>query len=143
MTTIKQGSVYYFNNEEAFTTDKPHYFIVINYNPQTDANLFLCVATSKIEDRIKRVEKNGWDKDTLVFIENKDYKHFSQKTLIDCNSLYDRSNTNLLIKHLKNKTLKVCDDFPNEILDKIIQGILKSKMIPQYIKDYFIENNKI
>ncbi len=47
--TIKTGTVYYFT-EETFSSDEPHYFIVLNHNP-AGANIITLVCSSSQIDK--------------------------------------------------------------------------------------------
>lgn len=136
LSTIRTGSVYYFNNNEAFLSNIPHYFIVLNSNPKSEEVLFLCVATSQVERKLEYAKKVNFDEDTLVCINKGEYSEFTKDTVVDCNQVFEYNKEKIYDK-LEDKKLKMCDDFPKDLVDKIILGLLKSRKVEGYKKDYF------
>ena len=76
--TIKPGSVYYFS-EDTFFSDEPHYFIVINKNPQSDIVILLVCSSSQI--RKTKFRRRGLP-GTLVEIRKEQYEEFTRDSII-------------------------------------------------------------
>lgn len=77
LTTIKRGSVYYFKNEE-FTSNNPHYFVVLNENPKNGNVLILVCATSQVEKRKVIAQKMNFTEGTLVEVSPLDFSFFTK-----------------------------------------------------------------
>lgn len=136
LSTIKTGSVYYFE-EEQLLSDEPHYFIVLNKSPRTEEFLFLVCASSQVEKRKENIQHLGFPQETLVFVLPSDYPIFTKATVIDCNSVFERTSETLIEK-LKQDKLKMCTEImPDIIIQKLIKGVLASPQVDQKIKQMF------
>ncbi len=129
--TLRSGSVYYLQHRE-MTSPEPHYFVVLNSNPSANEFLVLIVASSKVET-VKRRRKN-LPESTLVEIAPTDYSEFSQQSIIDCNQCFRFSRQELLNK-LQQRVANEKKPIPEDIVDKLRQGILASPLIENEIKE--------
>lgn len=133
MTTVKTGSVYYFE-EEKLSSPEPHYFIVVNKAPKSDKILILVCASSQIEKRKAVVEKLGFPKETLIIVSPQECPCFTKETAIDCNSIIEKSHQSVIEK-LDNKKLRVCpEEISDTIVQKLVQGVLASNQVSEEIK---------
>jgi len=128
---LRSGSVYYLQHRE-MTSPEPHYFVVLNSNPSANEFLVLIVASSKVET-VKRRRKN-LPESTLVEIAPTDYSEFSQQSIIDCNQCFRFSRQELLNK-LQQRVANEKKPIPEDIVDKLRQGILASPLIENEIKE--------
>jgi hypothetical protein len=126
-----QGAVFYFP-EKTFITSGPHYFIVMNANPTKEDDLILLVASSQIE-KVQRRRKNE-PPETCVGINASEYRQFSKETMIDCNSYYRKGFTEL-VGLLEKRQLKIYCRLEDYLIKRLVEGIKKSRLIEQKIKD--------
>lgn len=129
-STIQPGSVYYFE-EETLNSPEPHYFIVININPQEDTVILLVCASSQIDKVLKR--RRTCSVETLVKISPTQYADFKTDSIIDCNSVFERTVDQLVEKLLNNK-LRLKTEMSIEIVNKLRLGVLASPLIEFRIK---------
>lgn len=131
---IQTGSVFYFE-EETISSEEPHYFVVLNRNPQTEEILILAIASSQVEKRKQIIERLGFSVETLVEISPQEYALFTKDTVIDCNRAFEKSIQSLAEK-LENGKLKVCKEImPSEIVERIVKGMLVSTQISKNIQE--------
>ena len=130
---ICQGAVYYFADKDLLSKE-PHYFIVLNREPQADPFLVLVVASSKIEER-KRLGRNlGYSPETMVTIKQGDFDDFLMETIIDCNSIFQRK-LSALVSKCGAGSMKGCDSrITGRILRDIILGVCASVQVPSRVK---------
>ena len=130
---IQTVSVYYFEEEELSSTE-PHYFVVLNKDPQTDELLILVCASSQVEKRKQIAQKLGFSSETLVVISPSDYALFTKETVIDCNRAFEKTAQSLIDK-LEQKKLHICTELMSEdIIQKLVGGIIASTQIAEKIK---------
>jgi len=130
---IKTGSVYYFQ-EEGLSSNEPHYFIVLNRNPRTEEFLILVCASSQVDKRKRIVRFLGFPQKTLVIVSPSEYPTFKKESVIDCNSVFERT-TQSLIDKLEKKQLKLCERLmPKEIIEKLISGTLASDQVSERVR---------
>lgn len=128
---LSSGAVFYFP-EKTFITSDPHYFIVMNSNPTKEDDLILVVASSQIEKVLKR--RKDESSETCVIIKPDEYKQFTKETVIDCNSCY-RKNFTELVDLLEKRQLKFYLRLDDNLIKRLVNGIKKSRLIEQRIKD--------
>jgi hypothetical protein len=126
---IKPGSVFYFP-DEALTSAEPHYFIVLNQNPLTDSVLILVVSSSQII-KVKHRRKNL--PGTCLEIEPRQYGGFTKPSIVDCNTIFKRSLTELIDK-LKINRLRLKPEMDMLIIERLRGAVLKSSLIAEEIK---------
>ncbi|MCE5339522.1 MAG: hypothetical protein LLF92_00140 [Planctomycetaceae bacterium] len=117
---------------------KTRYYFVLNSNPQADELTILSTSTTQFD---LHKNCNGGD-DIHIPLSPKDYKEFTEYCLICCNrpKQYNKEN---LKKQLKKQKWELLPALPNELLQKILHGIAKSKVIPPIYKKMILpeENN--
>lgn len=129
-STIKLGSVFYFI-EETFTSEDPHYFIVLNKNPITDINLLMVCASSQIEKvKIRRLNLSV---DTLVVIKKDEYADFTKDSIVDCNYVYFY-HLDQLINKLKKNMLKLKSYVSEELFEKLRNAVISSPLVENELK---------
>ena len=140
LATIKTGSVYYFE-EEQLSSPEPHYFVVLNKEPRTEEFLILVCASSQVEKRRQMIQKLGFPQETLVFISSSEYPLFRRDTVIDCNRAFEKTARSLIEK-LEENRLRVCTEImPEEIVQKLVQGVMTSTQVSGKIKKMLSATN--
>lgn len=130
---IQTGSVYYFEEEQLSSTE-PHYFVVLNKCPKTEELLILVCASSQVEKRKDIVRRLKFSAETLVIISPSEYALFTKETVIDCNRAFEKTAQSLIDK-LEQGKLKACTKLmPENIVHKLIGGVIASTQIAEKIK---------
>ncbi len=125
--SLRQGTVYYMA-ERNLRSAQPHYFIVVNSDPLGDEVLLLTVASSQIDTVKRRCSREPGS--TVVEINEADYADFTKDSVIDCNRVFTKSLADLCAQwHRKEIVPKL--DIPKEILDRLKQGILDSRLVSE------------
>lgn len=126
---IKPGCIFYFR-EEAFSSQEPHYFCVLNSSRDNQTAILMVCCQSNVEKRI-RARKNF--PDTLVIVDESDLPFLDRKSVFDCNSVIIKS-----IDEVKTKfaggDLVPKDQVSEVILKRLIQGVLSSPLVSDYDK---------
>jgi len=128
-STIKSGSVYYFT-EEIFTSDEPHYFIVINQYPIKDEVVLLVCASSQIQ-KVKRRRRNL--PGTIVEIERREYIDFTKDSIIDCNDVLTKKVEHLVSK-LREGKLRMKTEMDMALVEKLRKAVIQSPVVEEDIK---------
>ncbi len=128
--TIRPGSVYYFV-EESFKSTEPHYFIVINNKPLEDKVVLLVCASSQI-DKVRQRRKTC-PEETLVYIDPTRYSDFSGDSIVDCNSIHEKTVEQLVDK-LARDELRLKSEMDVSLIEQFRQGVLTSHLIEHRIK---------
>lgn len=123
--TLRAGTVYYFQHRELSSVE-PHYFVVINANPQAGSVILLTVGSSQI-DKV-RARRKGMPPETLVEVHPVEYGDFSRPTIMDCNQLLELSLEELVQK-FKLRELRYHKDLPRDILVKLWRGVRLSPRV--------------
>ena len=128
--TLRSGTVYYFEHR-GLTSGEPHFFIVLNAEPQSDKVLILAVGSSQI-DKV-RCRRAGLPPESLVVVDQSDYPDFSKPTVIDCNQVFELSKEELIQK-FNGRELRHHLDLPKEVLQKVWVGVKKSPRVDEIHK---------
>jgi hypothetical protein len=138
-STIRTGTIYYFQ-EESFSSTEPHYFVVLNELPSQDKILILVCASSQIDKRKNAIKKLGLPTETLVEILPEQCPSFKKHSIFDCNSIIEKP-IQAVIEKLELQKLHVCVDYiPKDIIEKLIQGVIVSPQVPEYCKKMLKSN---
>lgn len=127
---LRGGSVFYLQ-ERSLTSPLPHFFVVLNHDPRSDACLLLVVSSSQIES-VKR-RRSSLPAETLVEIGADEYRDFTKDSIIDCNNVFHRTKAEL--QELMNSGGTHKADIPRELLEKMRAGVLASPVIENETKD--------
>jgi hypothetical protein len=134
LASIRIGSVYYFK-EESLSSEESHFFIVLNKDPRTEEFLILVCASSQVKKRQDIGKKLGFPPESLVIVSPAEYPLFKKETVIDCNSVFEKTSQSLIDK-LESGSLKVCTEImPAGIVQKLIQGVLMSWQVAEKVQD--------
>lgn len=131
--TLRRGTVYLMVHR-GITSQKKHFLIVLNKKPFDDLFLVLPVITSKIEKRERFIKGSKLPENTLVRISPSEYRELSLESAVDCNSTLKLTLAELRSK-LKNKEAKEMTALPEDIVKKLVCGVLASPRIPEQVKD--------
>lgn len=117
---------------------KFRYYFVLNIKPKTDSLIVLSTSTTQFEEH-----KNcdGGD-DVHIPLSPKDYKEFTKSCLICCNRPRSFSKASLE-RQLKSQKYDLLSPLPDELLQKILRGIAKSKVVSPKIKRMVLPEEKI
>lgn len=127
-----RGTVYYTQHREV-TSNKPHYLVVLNCDPDSAQYIVFGVITSNINDAKLRIVHNRQPLETLVFLTPSDYPELNHDSVIDCNSPVKLSKWEFDCAFAQiNATRKT--DMPDRICNAIVSGALASTMVAQNIK---------
>ncbi len=123
---LQQGQVF----KAQIGKDKYHrYYFVLNIDPETDTVLVLCTSTTQFEDHRNCREGD----DVHINLSPQDYSGFTERCIICCDRPQCYKKT-ILERILKTQRWELLAPLPQTILDKILQGILKSPVVEGYIK---------
>lgn len=125
-----RGAVFYMPSRE-LKSPLPHYLVVLNANAETDKYIVLSVITSQLEECRRRTEKRKYAEGTLVECSPADYPVLSKSSMIDCNACIG-CPTFLFRQDLKTATR--CMNVPQELLERILDGVRLSKTKPKIKK---------
>ena len=125
--SLRRGTVYYMA-ERSLTSTEPHYFIVLNTDPMGDEALLLAMASSQIESVKRRRTKEPAS--TVVEIAEADYADFTKNSVIDCNNVFTKSLLELCEQWRKKEIVPKLD-IPGEILARLTQGALDSRIVSE------------
>ena len=131
MVKIKQGTVVYFKESSHPEKSPPHYFVVLNRQPQKDSTLVLVCATSQ-KDTVQRYSQ-GMPPMTVVTVTPSEYSEFHKETFFNCNCILKKKFDQLMAKYRRGH-LKFKYDMPNEILKKLIDSVKSSSEVPKNYK---------
>lgn len=129
-SSIKPGSVYYFSDEK-LTSKNPHFFVVINRDPLSDAVLLLLCASSKIEK--KRMWYSACPSETLVEVSPTQYRDFTVPTIINCNVVFDFTISQLIAKRASG-LLYFKTEMDISIIEELRKGVLASPTVEHKFK---------
>jgi hypothetical protein len=125
--TLRSGTVYYFEHR-GLTSNAPHFFIVLNADPQSDKVLILAIGSSQI-DKVRR-RRAGLPAESLVIVDQSDYPDFFKPTIIDCNQVFELSKEELIQK-FNARELRHHLDLPEDILKKVWIGVRLSPRVDE------------
>lgn len=128
--TITTGSVYYFTTEN-FSSKEPHYFIVLNRNPDTDILIVLVCIQSDINN-VKQI-RSGCPQETLVEIAPSQYSDLKHDSIIDCNYILEVSIEQLISK-LSEGELKLKTRLTADIVERLKKGVMQSDVVADSVK---------
>ena len=126
---LRAGNVYYFRSRE-LTSERPHFFIVVNRDPIGSQLLLLTIVTSNVTDaRIRNRNRLQ----TIVEITPAEYREFKVHSVVDCNVVLEKPLSELSGMVRRNEVRYHCD-LPAEIFAKIKTAILASPLVPDELK---------
>ena len=130
-STVRPGTVYLYQ-EESFSSDASHFFIVLNDYRATDQVLLLVYPSSQVE-KVRR-RRRDFPPETLVEIKQDEYLNFTVDSIVDCNTVI-RKNIEELIQKLSQGKLKIKANMPVEILGKLTNAVHLSPMVSEEDKE--------
>ncbi len=130
--TLEQGYTYYFM-EESFSSDDPHYFVILNSNLDEADDIYFVNATSQIVKVRDRQSILGRRPDSYVEVKKEDCSFLTKDSIFDCNSVTKKSKQSLIDK-VSNEELGLVGSIDQNILDKIIAGVLLSPLVEERVK---------
>jgi hypothetical protein len=127
ISTIKQGSVYYFLQTH-FQSPNPHYYVVLNKDPLGSTALIVVNATSKVETGEKYVNSRKLPPETFVKVEVKECPFLKMQSAFNCNSvgIYTPQK---LIELVNSNTFEYKGEIGITVLEKLKKGVLASPLV--------------
>ena len=133
---LKQGSAFKLLQDG----DKyPRYYFVLNLNAKFDSIILLSTSTTRFNSH-----RNCQGGDEIhIPVSKKDYTPFTEACLICCGRPLKEVSKKSLTEQLKSQKYKLLEPLPHNLLQKILTGIAKSKVIPPIHKKMILpeENN--
>ncbi len=126
---LRAGSVYYFRSRE-LTSERPHFFIVVNRDPIGSQVLLLTIVTSNVADARTR---NRNRLQTIVEITPAEYREFKVHSVVDCNVVLEKPLSELSGMVRRNE-VRYHRDLPAKIFAKIKTAVLASPLVPDELK---------
>ena len=126
---LRAGNVYYFRSRE-LTSERPHFFIVVNRDPIGSQLLLLTIVTSNVADARTR---NRNRLQTIVEITPEEYREFKVRSVVDCNVVIEKPLSELSDMVRRNE-VRYHSDLPAEIFTKIKTAVLASPLVPDELK---------
>jgi hypothetical protein len=127
---LRAGNVYYFRSRE-LTSERPHFFIVVNRDPIGSQLLLLTIVTSNVTDaRIRNRNRLQ----TIVEITPAEYREFKVHSVVDCNVVLEKPLAELAGMVRRNE-VRYHRDLPPNIFEKIRAGVLASPLVADELKD--------
>jgi len=126
---LRAGSVYYFRSRE-LTSERPHFFIVVNRDPIGSQLLLLTIVTSNVADARTR---NRNRLQTIVEITPAEYREFKVHSVVDCNVVLEKPLSELS-GMVRRSEVRYHRDLPAEIFAKIKTAVLASPLVPDELK---------
>lgn len=126
---LRQGTVYYMA-ERGLSSVEPHYFVVLNKNPLGSKIVLLLVASSQVEKAKGRISRKKLPPESLVVIDQTAYDDFTKESCIDCNKLFTKSLEELC-EQWRKKEIRPHKDLPRALVEKLIEGVMASPLIPE------------
>ena len=127
---LRAGSVYYFQSRE-LTSERPHFFIVVNRDPIESQLVLLTIVTSNVADARTRNRKRL---QTIVEITPTEYKEFKVDSVVDCNVLLEKPLSELS-GMVRRKEVRYHRDLPAGIFAKIKAAVLASPLVADELKE--------
>ena len=127
---LRSGSVFYFQTRE-LTSEKPHFFVVVNRQPLRSQLLLLTIVTSNIADVRTR---NRSRMETVVEITPREYAEFTKHSAIDCNVVLEKPLAELAAM-VKRNEVRYHRDLPAPIFARVRTAILASPLVPDDLKE--------
>ena len=132
-STIKPGSVYYFE-EETLTSNELHYFIVINNKPIVDKIILLVCASSRIK-KVKQTRRHL--PKTLVEIKERDYPDFTKDSIVDCNFVLSKT-IDEVVEKLSAGNLKLKSEMDISIVENLREAVINSPVVDMEIIEMIV-----
>jgi hypothetical protein len=127
---LRAGSVYYFQSRE-LTSERPHFFIVVNRDPIRKQLLLLTIVTSNVAAARTR---NHDRLHTVVEISPQEYDEFKVLSAVDRNVVLEKPLAEL-VGMAERKEIRYHRDLPSELFAKIKTAILASRLVPEELKE--------
>lgn len=133
VASLKQGAIFVLKGDMPFESTTPHFFVVLNYNPDTDEYLIAVNNTSRVMSRLISLSRqNGVDvNETTVVFSPGEYPFFPDQTLFDCNTLHEISKGELLEAYKKKNFWIASEEvqLSDTDLQRLYDATLKSKNV--------------
>jgi hypothetical protein len=127
---LRAGSVYYFQSRE-LTSERPHFFIVVNRDPIESQLLLLTIVTSNVADARTR---NRNRLQTIVEITPAEYREFRVHSVVDCNVVLEKPLSELS-GMVRRREVRYHRDLPAEIFAKVKAAVLASPLVADELKE--------
>lgn len=136
---IEQGSVFNFFIDfgDPKRQSKNRYFVVLNRNPKADTALILVTSTTHARKRKEFVKRVGISEKTIVEVKAKEHQIFLSDSAFDCNEVFE-VKLDALIRRIEEGGSMNYPKLSEDILQRVISGIIESPKISQAVKDLIV-----
>lgn len=128
---LRQGAVFRMMRQYNTEGEKYRFFIVLNFDPQSDKIIMLTTTTTQLEKLEHRY--GSGDNTPLVYIHHSDYADIERFCAVDCSAVESWEKTSLLTA-IQKKGGAFQSPLPDLLLEKIIGKITVNKTIAPSIK---------
>ncbi len=132
--SIDVGAVYYFSDPN-ITSGEPHYNIILNKSPKSDAFIIFVPATTLDIWSAKSAEK--FPRETIIDVTETECPFLNRVSLFDCNRPIVR-HIDVLTAKAVSGDLKLKGRASIEIVEKLRKGIQASKLVTPRVKKILI-----
>jgi len=129
---ICPGRTYLFKADE-HKSDKKHFHVVLNRDPKHDAEIVLVTATSIDFDQCSDYWSDLVRQEVIVQAIAGDADFIKHPTMFRCDKPLLKTKS-LIMQKLELGLLKQLDLVPEELLNKLRQGVLNSETVSEDIK---------
>jgi len=123
--SLVQGSVIH-GRMPGFSSNSPHFFVVLNKNSYVCTELVLIPATSQIGKVMDRLNVTKQHEDTVVIVDHSHFSHFSMQTALDCNwpFIAEKGNIQSLFNSQQMVLIGV---LKQDIVARLVNGFITSE----------------
>lgn len=130
--SLKPGAVFLYSDDNF--PDKKHFFVVLNkVIEDITSDLVLVCATSQVQARTQFIQSRNLSLETLVIVQDRDCDFLNKESAFDCNSAMLRPLAYLKSK-LDEDEVPTVQQIDDQLLEKLQNGVLKSRMVSEKIK---------
>ena len=133
---LRQGAIFRLMHEFDDEGEKYRFFIILNYNPQSDKIIVLVTTTTQLAKLERRYRKDR--PSPLVYISPSDCDAFTERCVANCKVVEWRNRDDLLA-NMKRKRHKFVGSLPDAKLQEIHNYIAQAQSISLSLKALILE----
>jgi hypothetical protein len=134
---LRQGAIFRMIHEFSDEGEKYRFFIVLNYNPQSDILVILTSTTTQLAKLERRYRNEALS--PLIYIHPNECAAFTELCAVDCKALITKEKSALL-STMKAKRHEFVDTLPDSKLHEIHAYISQAPDIPYSLKSLIVED---
>lgn len=118
---------------------KWRFFFILNQTPQSDSDLVIATATTKIQETIARFPTDG---KALVHLSPSDYAEIEEDSLVDCGACQIWSRQEI-IERIPRKDFLLLDPLPPVVLDRMKLAVMESRRLDNRTKRFVVRSHPV